>query len=67
MSKDSKAKKTKKHYKSLEKKTALWGLIFLLPWLIGLIFFFLRPLFLTFYYVWIKALKYLYKWYLKMT
>lgn len=49
MSKDSKAKKTKKHYKSLEKKTALWGLIFLLPWLIGLIFFFLRPLFLTFY------------------
>ena len=47
MSKDSKAKKTKKHYKSLEKKTALWGLIFLLPWLIGLIFFFLRPLFLT--------------------
>ena len=50
MSKDSKAKKTKKHYKSLEKKTALWGLIFLLPWLIGLIFFFLRPLFLTFYY-----------------
>ena len=30
MSKDSKAKKTKKHYKSLEKKTALWGLIFLL-------------------------------------
>ena len=29
MSKDSKAKKTKKHYKSLEKKTALWGLIFL--------------------------------------
>ena len=25
-------------------------MIFLLPWLIGLIFFFLRPLFLTFYY-----------------
>ncbi len=27
-----------------EKKTALWGVIFLLPWLIGLIFFFLRPM-----------------------
>lgn len=50
MSKDIKAKKTKKHYKSLEKKTALWGLIFLLPWLIGLVFFFLKPLALTFYY-----------------
>lgn len=42
MSKDNKAKKTKKRYRSLEKKTALWGLIFLLPWLIGLVFFFLR-------------------------
>ena len=50
MSKDNKAKKTKKRYRSLEKKTALWGLIFLLPWLIGLVFFFLRPLVLTFYY-----------------
>ena len=38
MSKDNKAKKTKKRYRSLEKKTALWGLIFLLPWLIGLVF-----------------------------
>ena len=35
MSKDNKAKKTKKRYRSLEKKTALWGLIFLLPWLIA--------------------------------
>ena len=48
MSKDNKAKKTKKRYRSLEKKTALWGLIFLLPWLIGLVFFFFRPLVLTF-------------------
>lgn len=33
-------------YKRMDfsKKTALWGMIFMLPWLIGLIFFFLRPL-----------------------
>ncbi len=33
-------------YKRMDfsKKTALWGFIFLLPWLIGLIFFFLRPM-----------------------
>ena len=33
-------------YKRMDfsKKTALWGFIFLLPWLIGLVFFFLRPL-----------------------
>ncbi len=33
-------------YKRMDfsKKTALWGIIFLLPWLIGLIFFFLRPM-----------------------
>ena len=32
-------------YKRMDfsKKTALWGVIFLLPWLFGLIFFFLRP------------------------
>lgn len=33
-------------YKRMDfsKKTALWGVIFLLPWLIGLIFFFIRPM-----------------------
>lgn len=33
-------------YKRMDfsKKTALWGVIFLLPWLFGLIFFFLRPM-----------------------
>ena len=39
-------------YKRMDfsKKTALWGIIFLLPWLIGLIFFFLRPLANTLWY-----------------
>ena len=39
-------------YKRMDfsKKTALWGMIFLLPWLIGLIFFFLRPLINTVWY-----------------
>lgn len=39
-------------YKRMDfsKKTALWGFIFLLPWLIGLIFFFLRPLANTLWY-----------------
>ena len=39
-------------YKRMDfsKKTALWGVIFLLPWLIGLIFFFLRPLVNTLWY-----------------
>lgn len=39
-------------YKRMDfsKKTALWGMIFLLPWLIGVIFFFLRPLVNTFWY-----------------
>jgi len=39
-------------YKRMDfsKKTALWGMIFLLPWLIGLIFFFLRPLVNTLWY-----------------
>lgn len=33
-------------YKRMDfsKKTALWGVIFLIPWLFGLIFFFLRPM-----------------------
>ena len=33
-------------YKKMDfsKKTAMWGVIFLLPWLFGLIFFFLRPM-----------------------
>ncbi len=39
-------------YKRMDfsKKTALWGIIFLLPWLFGLIFFFLRPLANTLWY-----------------
>ena len=39
-------------YKRMDfsKKTALWGFIFLLPWLIGLIFFFIRPLVNTLWY-----------------
>lgn len=39
-------------YKRMDfsKKTALWGVIFLLPWLIGLIFFFLRPMINTLWY-----------------
>lgn len=39
-------------YKRMDfsKKTALWGVIFLLPWLIGLIFFFLRPMVNTLWY-----------------
>lgn len=39
-------------YKRMDfsKKTALWGMIFLLPWLIGVIFFFLRPLVNTLWY-----------------
>lgn len=41
---------SRKRRLSFEKKTAVWGIIFLLPWLLGLIFFFLRPLIMTFYY-----------------
>lgn len=39
-------------YKRMDfsKKTALWGVIFLLPWLFGLIFFFLRPMVNTLIY-----------------
>lgn len=33
-----------------KKRTTLWGMIFLLPWLFGAIFFFLIPLIQTFYY-----------------
>lgn len=51
MSKNKTATKSKKRsYKSLEKRTGRWGVIFLIPWLFGLIFFFLKPLGLTFYY-----------------
>lgn len=32
------------------RKTAFWGVIFLIPWLLGVIFFFLRPLINTFWY-----------------
>ncbi len=49
MKKDTKTAEKKpalSWYKRMDfsKKTALWGFIFLLPWLIGLIFFFLRPM-----------------------
>lgn len=39
-------------YKRMDfsKKTALWGIIFLLPWLTGLIFFFIRPLINTLWF-----------------
>lgn len=35
---------------SFEKKTAFWGVIFLLPWLFGLVFFFLKPLLMMVWY-----------------
>ena len=35
---------------SYTKKKNLWGVIFLIPWLIGVTLFFLRPLIKTFYY-----------------
>lgn len=35
---------------SYENKRVFWGVVFLLPWVIGLIFFFLVPLVKTFYY-----------------
>ncbi|MBQ8639486.1 MAG: sugar ABC transporter permease [Lachnospiraceae bacterium] len=35
---------------SFEKKTAFWGVLFLLPWLFGLIFFFLKPLLMMVWY-----------------
>ena len=55
MKKDTKTaekKPTLSWYKRMDfsKKTALWGVIFLLPWLIGLVFFFLRPLVNTLWY-----------------
>lgn len=39
-------------YKKMDfsRKTAMWGFIFLLPWLFGLIFFFLRPMVNTLWY-----------------
>lgn len=50
--KTAKKKPTLSWYKRMDfsKKTALWGIIFLLPWLIGLIFFFLRPMVNTLWY-----------------
>lgn len=44
--KPAEKKSTLSWYKRMDfsKKTALWGVIFLLPWLFGLIFFFLRPM-----------------------
>ncbi|MCD8330210.1 MAG: hypothetical protein LUC27_05925, partial [Lachnospiraceae bacterium] len=53
MSKEKKATKRKGFsYKSLDfqGKRSVWGVIFLLPWLFGVIFFFLRPLLQTFWY-----------------
>lgn len=35
---------------SYAKKKALWGVIFLIPWLLGVLFFFLIPVVKTFYY-----------------
>lgn len=48
----NKATKKKSLYAKLDFKgrTALWGVIFLIPWMFGAIFFFLLPLFKTFYY-----------------
>ncbi|HBA47779.1 MAG TPA: hypothetical protein DCZ91_08260 [Lachnospiraceae bacterium] len=50
--KTAEKKPTLSWYKRMDfsKKTALWGIIFLLPWLIGLVFFFLRPLVNTLWY-----------------
>ncbi|MCD8105103.1 MAG: sugar ABC transporter permease [Lachnospiraceae bacterium] len=53
MSKEKKAKKRRGFsYKSLDfqGKRSVWGVIFLIPWLFGVIFFFLRPLVQTFWY-----------------
>ncbi|MCD8021459.1 MAG: sugar ABC transporter permease [Lachnospiraceae bacterium] len=53
MSKEKKATKRKGFsYKSLDfqGKRSVWGVIFLLPWLFGVIFFSLRPLLQTFWY-----------------
>lgn len=55
MKKDKKTaekKPTLSWYKRMDfsKKTALWGIIFLLPWMLGLVFFFLRPLVNTLWY-----------------
>lgn len=45
-------KKKRGFYSNLpyKKKKTLWGIIFLLPWAIGVLFFFLGPLVKTFYY-----------------
>lgn len=38
------------HKKGLAEKKGLWGWIFISPWLVGLVFFFLIPLINSFYY-----------------
>lgn len=35
---------------SFKKRTSLWGIIFLLPWMIGIVVFFMGPMLKTFYY-----------------
>lgn len=44
--------KSKRGYKNMSygKKKAFWGVIFLMPWLLGVTFFFLVPVVKTFYY-----------------
>ena len=46
------SKPKKRFYKDMnyQNKRALWGFIFLLPWIIGVLVFFLGPLVKTFYY-----------------
>ncbi len=40
----------KKEYKSLEKRRANWGRLFILPWFIGFVYFFAIPLLSSFWY-----------------
>lgn len=42
--------KTKKKYKSYEQQKARWGFLYVLPWLIGFIVFFVSPLINSFQY-----------------
>lgn len=46
------SKQRKSFYKKMryQQKRSFWGVIFLLPWIIGVLIFFLGPLFRTFYY-----------------
>lgn len=52
IAKSSASKEKKSFYQRLSypKKRVVWGLIFLLPWAIGILTFFLGPLLKTFYY-----------------